>query len=53
MERDSGLWVPASAHKGEEYDDEEEEEEEHGAPSLQDSTINGDGIRGRQEAVAA
>ena len=26
--RESGLWVPASAHQQEEYDDEEEEEEE-------------------------
>lgn len=52
MERDSGLWVPASAHKGDEYEDEEEEEEEHGASSIQDSTVNGDGVRGRQEIVA-
>ncbi|KAK2623741.1 hypothetical protein QTJ16_006922 [Diplocarpon rosae] len=52
-DRESGLWVPASAHKGEEYEDEEEEEEEEvGAPSIQDSTVNGE-TRGRQETVAA
>lgn len=42
--RESGLWVPASAHQGEEYDDEEEEEEaEH-------SIANGE-ERGREEHV--
>jgi hypothetical protein len=47
-DRDS--WVPASAHKGDEYeeDDDEEELEEVGAPSIQDSTVNGE-TRGRQE----
>jgi len=51
-DRESGLWVPASAHKGEEYDEEEEEEEDDlGAASIQDSTINGEN-RGRQEVVA-
>lgn len=49
--RDSDLWVPASAHRGgEEYDDEEEAEE--GAPSVEDSGVNGE-QRGRQEAVTA
>ncbi|KAL2060768.1 hypothetical protein VTL71DRAFT_9410 [Oculimacula yallundae] len=53
-DRESGLWVPASAHKGEEYDeDDEEEDEEVGAPSIQDSTVNGENTRGRQETVAA
>jgi hypothetical protein len=53
-DRESGLWVPASAHKGgEDYGDEdEEEEEEAGAPSVEDNTVNGE-ARGRQEAVAA
>merc|ERR1712072_1598607 len=52
--RESGLWVPASAHKGEDYDDEDEEEEEEvGAPSIQDSTVNGENSRGRQETVVA
>jgi hypothetical protein len=51
-DRESGLWVPASAHKGEEYDEEEEEEEDAGAPSIQDSTVNGE-ARGRQETVVA
>lgn len=47
-DRDS--WVPASAHKGDEYEEEDDEEEleEVGAPSIQDSTINGE-TRGRQE----
>jgi len=53
-DRESGLWVPASAHKGEDYDDEDEEEEEEvGAPSIQDSTVNGENSRGRQETVVA
>ena len=53
-DRESGLWVPASAHKGgEDYEDEDEEEaEEAGAPSIQDSTVNGE-TRGRQETVVA
>jgi len=50
-DRESGLWIPASAHKGDEYEDEEEEEEEVGAPSIQDITVNGEN-RGRQETVA-
>ncbi|PQE32592.1 Sphingolipid long chain base-responsive PIL1 protein [Rutstroemia sp. NJR-2017a WRK4] len=46
----SGLWVPASVHKGEtEYDD-EDEDEEVGVMSTHDST-NGE-HRGRQEIVA-
>merc|ERR1711964_416672 len=46
--------LPASAHKGEDYDDEDEEEEEEvGAPSIQDSTVNGENSRGRQETVVA
>jgi len=50
-DRESGLWVPASAHKGgDEYDEEEEEEEEVAAPSIQDSAVNGE-ARGRQETV--
>jgi len=48
-DRESGIWVPASAHKGEEYDDDEDEEEEHG--SVGDSALNGE-TRGRQEVVA-
>lgn len=51
MDRESGLWVPASAHKGEDYEDEEEDEDER-AGSIQDSAINGE-QRGRQENVAA
>lgn len=51
MERDSGLWVPASVHKGDEYEEEEDDEEETGAGSLHDSTTNGDGVRGRQETA--
>lgn len=50
-DRESGLWVPAAAHKGGEDYEEEEEEEEAGAPSIQDSTVNGE-ARGRQEVVA-
>jgi hypothetical protein len=43
MDRESGLWVPASEHRaGDEYEDEEEEEEEGS------SAINGDS-RGREE----
>jgi len=54
LDRESGLWVPASAHKGDEYEDDEEEEDEAeaGAPSIQDSAINGE-TRGRQETVVA
>ncbi|TVY88351.1 Sphingolipid long chain base-responsive protein [Lachnellula willkommii] len=51
-DRESGLWVPASAHKGDEFDDDEEEEEEVGAPSIQDSALNGES-RGRTEEVIA
>jgi hypothetical protein len=50
-DRESGLWVPASAHKGEEYED-EDEEEEVGEPSVQESTINGE-TRGRETTIAA
>lgn len=50
-DRESGLWVPASAHKGDEYEDEEEDEEEVGT-SIHDSTVNGE-TRGRQETLAA
>lgn len=39
--RESGLWVPASAHQGE-YDDEEEDEEA--------SVANGES-RGREERI--
>lgn len=47
-DRESGLWVPANAHREFQDDDEEEEEEEEGIPA------NGEG-RGREEdrAVAA
>ena len=51
QDRESGLWVPASAHKGEDYEEEEEDEDER-AGSIQDSAINGE-TRGRQETVAA
>ncbi|EKD17161.1 meiotic expression up-regulated protein 14 [Drepanopeziza brunnea f. sp. 'multigermtubi' MB_m1] len=52
-DRESGLWIPASAHKGDEYDDEEEDDEEEvRAPSIQESAVNGES-RGRQESVAA
>jgi hypothetical protein len=50
-DRESGLWVPASAHKGEYEEEEEEEEEAVRAPAMQD-TINGE-QRGRQETVVA
>ena len=50
-DRESGLWVPASAHRGEEYDD-EEGEEEVGASSVTESAVNGES-RGRQETVIA
>ncbi|EHL01743.1 putative Sphingolipid long chain base-responsive protein PIL1 [Glarea lozoyensis 74030] len=52
-DRESGLWIPASAHKGgDEYDDDALSEEEAGASSInQDSTINGEN-RGRQETLA-
>ena len=43
-DRESGLWVPAGAHR-EYQDDEEEEEEEEEAPA------NGEG-RGREEETA-
>jgi hypothetical protein len=49
LDRDSGIWVPAGARKG---DEDEEEEEEVAAPSIQDNTVNGE-TRVRQEAVAA
>ena len=52
-DRESGVWVPASDHKGEDYEDEDEEEEEDvGATSIQDSNMNGE-QRGRQETVVA
>ena len=51
-DRESGLWIPASQHKGEEYDDDNLSEEEAGASSVnQDSTVNGEN-RGRQETLA-
>jgi len=53
MDRESGLWVPASAHKGEDYEDEDDEDEDEvGASSIQGSAVNGE-TRGRQETVAA
>ncbi|CAD6448940.1 939648e1-7e01-4bbb-8c6f-ab97794945be [Sclerotinia trifoliorum] len=49
-DNESGLWVPAAAHKGgDEYEDEEEEEEV--AHSHQGSITNGE-QRGRQEELA-
>jgi hypothetical protein len=49
-DRESGIWVPASAHQGgEEYDDEEEDEEE-GAGSIQNGESRG---RATESAVAA
>jgi len=50
MDRESGLWIPASAHKG--GDDEEEYDEEHTAEGEDESALNGE-TRGRQEAVPA
>lgn len=51
-DRESGLWIPASAHQGEEYEDEEEEEEEevaHGqGHSIHESDVNGES-RGRAQ----
>jgi hypothetical protein len=54
-DRESGMWVPASAHKAgnEEYDDEEEEEEEEAGGAHEGEAANGE-TRGRaQETVAA
>lgn len=54
-DRESGLWVPASVHKGgDDYadGDEEEEEEEAREASLQEGGLNGE-TRGRQEHVLA
>jgi hypothetical protein len=51
-DRESGLWIPASAHKADGYEEEEEEEEEAAAPSIQEHTVEGES-RGRQETVAA
>lgn len=45
-DRESGLWVPAGAHR--EYDDEEEEEEDE-VEQEQTSVRNGE-LRGREEA---
>jgi len=47
-DRESGIWVPASAHKGEEYESEDDDDR---AASIQDSTVNGE-TRGRQEVIA-
>ena len=53
MDRDSSLWVPASAHKGEDYEDEDDEDDEEvRAPSIQSNNVNGE-TRGRQETVVA
>ncbi|RQM08816.1 hypothetical protein DH86_00002953 [Scytalidium sp. 3C] len=49
-DRDSGLWVPASAHKSEEYEEDEDEDDVQG--SVQDGPVNGE-TRGRSEVVAA
>jgi hypothetical protein len=51
-DRESGIWVPASAHKGEEYDDEEEEDEAERAHSVLESEgLNGES-RGRTAETA-
>ena len=50
MDRESGMWVPASAHKGEDEYESDDGEEEVG--SIQDSTVNGE-TRGRQDTIAA
>jgi hypothetical protein len=51
-QQDSDLWVPASAHKGEEYEDDEEEEEESAVGAHQSEITNGEN-RGRAETVEA
>jgi hypothetical protein len=53
-DRESGLWVPASVHKGNGYADgeEEEEDEDQREASLQEGGLN-DESRGRQEHVLA
>jgi len=47
-DRESGLWIPASAHQGGEEYEEEEEEEEEGNHSVLGSEVNGEN-RGRQQ----
>lgn len=43
-DRESGLWVPAGAHREYQHDDEEEEEEE------EEEAAPAGGVRGREEA---
>lgn len=47
-DRESGLWIPADQHKG----DDEEDYEEEANGSVDESALNGE-TRGRQEAIAA
>jgi len=47
MDRESGLWIPASEHQGRQYDDDDEEEEEEEASTA----ANGE-KRGREEERA-
>jgi len=53
-DRESGLWIPASAHQaGHEYEDEDEEEEEEKHDGLDNEGTNGE-TRGRtQETIEA
>jgi len=51
-QQDSDLWVPASAHKGEEYEEDEEDEEESAVGAHQSEITNGEN-RGRAETVEA
>ena len=43
--RDSGLWVPASQHRGDEYEEDDEEEEEAGETAVAANRED----RGREE----
>jgi len=45
---DNDSWIPATAHRGDEYED--EDEEEIAGSSIQETGVNGE-PRGRQEAV--
>jgi hypothetical protein len=49
--RESGMWVPASEHRGDRYDDEDEEEEEDSTVA-EHSIANGE-TRGREEERVA
>ena len=50
-DRESGLWVPAGAHREYQDDDEEEEEEEEEAAPGSQAGLNGE-TRGREEERA-